>query len=66
LPETIQVKLAAGGYYDLAEVVSLIRVLELDVSFTAQLHPWTHADFIECLEEKRREDEYQRREDAAG
>jgi hypothetical protein len=64
LPQLIQLKLAARRYYDFGDVVHLIRVHELDESFLEQLHPAVHRDFIECLEEKRREDEYEAREDA--
>jgi hypothetical protein len=62
LPQLIQLKLAAGRYYDFGDVVFLIRTHNLDESFMAQLHPSVHKDFIECLEEKRREDDYQARE----
>jgi len=57
----IQMKLAACRYYDFGDVVSLIRVHNLDESFADQLHPSVHSDYIECLEEKRREDEYEAR-----
>jgi hypothetical protein len=62
LPQLIQLKLAARRYYDFGDVAFLIRVKNLDESFLPQLHPSVHKDFIECLEEKRREDEYQARE----
>jgi hypothetical protein len=62
LPQLIQLKLAARRYYDFGDVVFLIRVHNLDESFLPQLHPSVHRDFIECLEEKRREDEYEARE----
>ncbi|MCI0460012.1 MAG: hypothetical protein L0Z62_23925 [Gemmataceae bacterium] len=58
----IQVKLAARRHRDLGEVAALIRVHDLDESFLNQLHPSVHQGFIECLEEKRREDEYEARE----
>jgi len=58
----IQLKLAASRYQDFADVVNLIRVHDLDESFRQKLHPSLHRDFIECLEEKRREDEYEARE----
>jgi hypothetical protein len=63
LPQLIQLKLAARRYYDFGDVVFLIRVHNLDESFLDQLHPSVRGDYIECLEEKRREDEYQARED---
>jgi hypothetical protein len=62
LPQLIQLKLAARRYYDFGDVVFLITVHNLDESFLPQLHPSVHQDFIECLEEKRREDEYKARE----
>ena len=40
----------------------LIRVHNLDESFLPRLHTSVHQDFIECLEEKRREEEYEARE----
>jgi hypothetical protein len=40
----------------------MIRIHELDEQFTKRLHPSLRQDFIECLEEKRREDDYQARE----
>jgi len=63
LPQLIQLKLAARRYYDFGDVVFLIRVHNLDESFLEKLHSSVHQDFIECLEEKRREDEYVARED---
>jgi len=61
LPTLIQLKLAARRYRDFGDVVELIRFNELDEGFRDQIHPSVHADFIECLEEKRREDEYEAR-----
>jgi hypothetical protein len=58
LPTLIQLKLAARRYQDLADVVNLIRFNELDESFQGHLHASLRRDYIECLEEKRREDEY--------
>ncbi|HKA06964.1 MAG TPA: hypothetical protein VKD71_06870 [Gemmataceae bacterium] len=62
LPQLIQLKLAARRHYDFGDVVFLIRVHNLDESFLEQLHPSVRQDFIECLEEKRREDDYIARE----
>jgi hypothetical protein len=62
LPTLIQLKLAARRHYDFGDVAHLIRVHDLDESFLSNLHPSLHRDFIECLEEKRREDEYDARE----
>jgi hypothetical protein len=65
LATLIQLKLAARRYQDYADVVNLISVHNLDESFLNQLHPAVHGDYIECLEEKRREDEYEARQDEA-
>ena len=65
LPTLVQLKLAARRYQDFADVVSLIRANGLDKSFQQKLHPSVRADYIECLEEKRREDEYEARQDRA-
>jgi hypothetical protein len=62
LATLIQLKLAARRHQDFADVVSLISAHNLDESFLDRLHPTLHRDFIECLEEKRREDEYLERE----
>jgi hypothetical protein len=62
LPQLIQLKLAARRYKDFGDVVFLIRVHNLDESYLPRLHPSVHRDFIECLKEKRREDEYEARE----
>ena len=62
LPQLIQLKLAARRYYDFGDVVFLIRVHNFDESFLPLLHAAVHRDFIECLEEKRREDEYEEQE----
>jgi hypothetical protein len=59
LPTLIELKLAARRWRDFADVVELIRSNELDESFLPKLHPSVRSDFIECLEEKRREDEYE-------
>ena len=58
----IQLKLAARRHKDFADVVELIRVHNLDESYMRHLHPSVHRDYIECLEEKRREDEYETRQ----
>jgi hypothetical protein len=62
LTTLIQLKLAASRHYDFGDVVFLIRAHNLDESFKHQLHATVQQDFIECLEEKRREDEYEARE----
>lgn len=58
----IELKLAARRYRDFGDVVELIRFNNLDESFADRLHPSVRQDFIECLEEKRREEEYEARE----
>jgi hypothetical protein len=63
LPTLIQLKLAARRHKDFGDVVELIRCNNLDESFLTKLDPSVRQDFIECLEEKRREDEYEARED---
>jgi hypothetical protein len=63
LTTLIQLKLAARRHRDFGDVVELVRFNELDESFAKELHPSVRRDFIECLEEKRREDEYLARDD---
>lgn len=63
LTTLIELKLAAGRYQDFGDVVALIRENNLDDAFAGKLHASVRPDFIECLEEKKREDEYERRED---
>lgn len=63
LPTLIQLKLAARRHQDFGDVVNLIRENNLDESFLENLHPSLKQDYIECLEEKRREDEYVVREE---
>lgn len=62
LTTLIQFKLAARRHRDFGDVVELIRFNNLDESFAERLHPSVHQDYIECLEEKRREDEYESRQ----
>ncbi len=61
LPTLIQLKLAARRHQDFADVVSLIAAHDLDESYLERLDASLRSDFIECLEEKRREDEYEAR-----
>jgi hypothetical protein len=58
----VQLKLAARRYQDFADVVALIRANELAEAFAERLDASVRGDYIECLEEKRREDEYEARE----
>jgi hypothetical protein len=62
LPNLVQLKLAARRYQDFADVVNLIRFNQLDESYLEKLDASVRDDFIECLEEKRRDDEYEARE----
>ena len=64
LPTLIQLKLAARRYRDFGDVVELIRIHNLDERFLEKLDRAVHQDFIECLEEKRREDQYEAREES--
>jgi len=60
--QSLTLKLAARRYQDWADVVSLINAHDLDESFMDCLHTTLHRGYIECLEEKRRENEYLARE----
>jgi len=62
LPTLVELKLAARRYRDFGDVVELIRFNDLDESFADRLHPSVRRDYSECLEEKRRNDEYDARE----
>jgi hypothetical protein len=62
LATLVQLKLAARRHRDFGDVVDLIRVHSLDEGFLDRLHPSVRRDFIECLEEKRREEEYESRQ----
>jgi hypothetical protein len=62
LTTLIQLKLAARRYRDFGDVVELIRFNNLDESFQDRLHATVRRDYIECLEEKRRDDEYEARQ----
>jgi hypothetical protein len=62
LATLIQLKLAARRWKDFADVVDLIQANNLDESFLDRVHTSVQQDFIECLEEMRREDEYEARQ----
>jgi hypothetical protein len=66
LPSLIALKLAARRHQDFADVVNLIRHNNLDEPFPEKLPQAVRGDYIERLEEKRREDEYAIRQDRAG
>jgi len=57
----IQLKLSSRRHRGLADVIELIRTKGLDETFLDRIHPSVRQDFIKCLEEKRREDEYDAR-----
>ena len=59
LSTLVQLKLAARRWKDFADVVELIRHNKLDESFAESLDRSVRNDYIECLEEKRREDLYE-------
>jgi hypothetical protein len=63
LAALIRQKLARRRHQNFADVVTLIRTHNLDESFLSQLPQSLHAAFIECLEEKRRDDEWEERTD---
>jgi hypothetical protein len=58
----VQLKLAARRYRDFGDVVGLIRFNDLDEAFAGRLDESVRGDYVECLEEKRREDEYEARQ----
>lgn len=63
LASLVELKLAARRYKDFGDVVDLIRIHDLDETFADRLHASLRRDYIECLEQKRREDEYETRQD---
>jgi hypothetical protein len=65
LKTLIELKLAARRWKDFADVVELIRANRLDESLTKKLHSYVRRDYVECLEEYRREEEYEKRQDRA-
>jgi len=65
LAALIELKLAARRYKDFGDVVELIRIHQLDESYAVNFHSSVRGDYIECLQEMRREDEYEIRQDRA-
>jgi hypothetical protein len=59
----VELKLATYRYRDFADVTALIKARNLDESFAEQLDPTVRPDFIVCLEEKRRDEEFDARDD---
>jgi hypothetical protein len=64
LPWLIQLKLGANTYGDKADIVHLIQALDLDEAMIERLHPSAHADYLECLDERWREELFEARHDA--
>jgi hypothetical protein len=62
LTTLVELKLAAHRHRDFGDVVELIRFNNLDEAFADRLHASLRRDYVECLEEKRREEEYEARE----
>lgn len=58
LEALLVLKLAARRFRDLADVVNLIDPHNLDETFAKRLHPVLRADYLGCVEEKRREDQF--------
>jgi hypothetical protein len=65
LKTLVELKLAARRHKDFADVVDLVRANGLDESFASRLNPSVRTDYLACLDEKRREDEYEARRDQA-
>lgn len=63
LKTLIELKLAAHRHKDFGDVVELIGIHNLDEAYADRLHPSVRNDYIECLEEMRREREYESRQD---
>lgn len=61
LATLVELKLAARRYQDFADVVSLIRIHQLEESFADGLHSSVRSDYLECLGAKHREDEWEAR-----
>lgn len=58
LSRLIELKLVTWRYQDWADVVSLIRVHNLDESFAEKLHPVTRSAYMQCYDQKIEEDRY--------
>jgi hypothetical protein len=54
----VQAKIARGRHQDLADVVRLIEAHDLDESFAKDLPERLRGEYVGCVEERRREDEY--------
>jgi hypothetical protein len=58
LTRVIELKLVTWRYQDWADVVSSIRVHNLNESFADKLHPTTRSIFLQCYDQKVEEDRY--------
>lgn len=58
LARLIELKLVTWRYQDWADVVSLIRVHNLDESFADRVHQIVRVAFVQCLDQKLEEDRY--------
>jgi hypothetical protein len=63
LETLIQRKLAVRRHQNFADVVKLIRTHNLNESFLPRLSPSVQREFLECLEEIRRDEEWEERTD---
>jgi hypothetical protein len=59
LPQLIQINLAEQRFAYRADVVSLIGAHQLEESFLSNLHSAVHRDYLACLEEKRRQEQFE-------
>jgi hypothetical protein len=59
----LSLKLAAGRYQDLADVVGLAAVNHLGHSYVRRLHESLRDRFLGCLDEIRRQEEFETRTD---
>lgn len=58
LPRLIECLLARARLRDLAYIVELIGVHNLDESFAEKIHPVARSAYLQCLDQKRDEDRY--------
>lgn len=58
LSRLIELKLVTWRYKDWGDVVELIRIHNLDESFTTRLHPITRTAYLQCYDQKLEEDRY--------
>lgn len=58
LARLIELKLVTWRYQDWADVVSLIRIHNLDESFANQFNPLVRSAYLQCYDQKVEEDRY--------